>query len=38
MEEGLVLPCNHGMDDDDVDYICEAVDDVLSAATLGKVG
>jgi CDP-6-deoxy-D-xylo-4-hexulose-3-dehydrase len=38
MEQGLVLPCNHGMDDGDVDFICQVVDDVLSAATLGKVG
>jgi CDP-6-deoxy-D-xylo-4-hexulose-3-dehydrase len=26
METGLVLPCNHGMTDDDVDYIGETVD------------
>jgi CDP-6-deoxy-D-xylo-4-hexulose-3-dehydrase len=23
MEQGVVLPCNHGMDDDDVDYVFE---------------
>ena len=29
MEQGLVLPCNHGMDDADVDWIGEAVDAFL---------
>ena len=29
METGLVLPCNHGMSDDDVDYIGETVDAFL---------
>lgn len=26
MEQGLVLPSNHGLDDDDVAYICETVE------------
>lgn len=26
MQHGLVLPCNHGMTDDDVDYVCETID------------
>ena len=26
MEQGLVLPSNHGLDDDDIAYICETVD------------
>jgi CDP-6-deoxy-D-xylo-4-hexulose-3-dehydrase len=30
MEQGLILPCNHGMDDDDVDYICDTVDAFLA--------
>jgi len=25
MEQGLILPCNHGMDDDDIDYVWETV-------------
>jgi CDP-6-deoxy-D-xylo-4-hexulose-3-dehydrase len=29
MEQGLVLPSNHAMDDDDVDYIAETVDAYL---------
>jgi CDP-6-deoxy-D-xylo-4-hexulose-3-dehydrase len=35
MEHGLVLPCNHGISDEDVDYICTAVDEVLSSTTVG---
>jgi CDP-4-dehydro-6-deoxyglucose reductase, E1 len=35
MEHGLVLPCNHGISDEDVDYICTAVDEVLSSAAVG---
>jgi CDP-6-deoxy-D-xylo-4-hexulose-3-dehydrase len=35
MEHGLVLPCNHGISDEDVDYICAAVDEVLAAAAVG---
>ncbi len=31
MEQGLVLPSNHAMSDDDVDYIGETVDAYLSA-------
>lgn len=29
MEHGLLLPCNHFMDDDDVDFVCAAVVEVL---------
>ena len=29
METGLVLPCNHGMSDADVDYVGETVDAFL---------
>jgi CDP-6-deoxy-D-xylo-4-hexulose-3-dehydrase len=35
MEHGLVLPCNHGISDEDVDYIGAAVDEVLAAAAVG---
>jgi CDP-6-deoxy-D-xylo-4-hexulose-3-dehydrase len=30
MEQGLVLPCNHGIDDEDVAYICDVVENFLS--------
>ena len=30
MEQGLVLPSNHGLDDDDIDYICETVEQFLA--------
>jgi CDP-4-dehydro-6-deoxyglucose reductase, E1 len=30
METGLVLPCNHAMDDADVDYVCETLDGFLA--------
>jgi CDP-6-deoxy-D-xylo-4-hexulose-3-dehydrase len=30
MEQGLVLPSNHGMDDDDVAYVCETLDAFLN--------
>jgi CDP-4-dehydro-6-deoxyglucose reductase, E1 len=33
MEQGLVLPSNHGMSDDDVDYIGETVDAYLQQRT-----
>jgi CDP-6-deoxy-D-xylo-4-hexulose-3-dehydrase len=26
MEHGLVIPCHHGMGDDDVDYVCDVLD------------
>ena len=32
MEQGLVLPCNHGLTDDDIDYVCEVVDAFLAGA------
>ena len=35
MEQGLVLPCNHGLTDDDVEYICQSVDEVLAGASVG---
>ena len=30
MEQGLVLPCNHGLGDDDIEYICEVAAAFLS--------
>ena len=30
MEQGLVLPCNHGLDDDDVDFVCSVIEDVVT--------
>lgn len=35
MEQGLVVPCNHGLDDEDVDYVCATVDEVLTTAAVG---
>ncbi len=32
MEQGLVLPSNHGLDDDDVAYICETVEEFLGGS------
>ncbi|HKA14589.1 MAG TPA: DegT/DnrJ/EryC1/StrS family aminotransferase [Myxococcota bacterium] len=29
METGLILPCNHAMSDDDVDYVCKTLDAFL---------
>jgi CDP-4-dehydro-6-deoxyglucose reductase, E1 len=29
MERGLILPCNHAIDDDGIAYICETVDTFL---------
>ena len=29
MEQGLILPSNHSLDDDDIDYICDTLDDYL---------
>jgi len=29
MEQGLILPCHHAMDDADVDYLCDTVDAFL---------
>jgi dTDP-4-amino-4,6-dideoxygalactose transaminase len=26
MARGLVLPCNHGLDEEDMAYVCETVD------------
>jgi CDP-6-deoxy-D-xylo-4-hexulose-3-dehydrase len=31
METGLILPCNHAIDDDGIAYICEAADAFLAA-------
>ena len=31
MEHALLLPCNHFLTDDDVDFVCEAVSDVVAA-------
>jgi CDP-4-dehydro-6-deoxyglucose reductase, E1 len=33
MEQGLVLPSNHGLDDDGIAYICQAVEAFLVAQT-----
>jgi len=30
MEQGLVLPSSHGLDDDDIDYICATAEAFLS--------
>jgi CDP-6-deoxy-D-xylo-4-hexulose-3-dehydrase len=30
METGLILPCNHSIDDDGIAYICEATDEFLT--------
>jgi CDP-6-deoxy-D-xylo-4-hexulose-3-dehydrase len=32
MEQGLVLPCHHGMDDADVDYVGDCIDGFLASA------
>ncbi len=32
MEQGLILPSNHGLTDDDVDYVCETLDAYLRQA------
>ena len=29
MATGLILPCNHGMDDEDVDYVCATVEEFV---------
>jgi CDP-6-deoxy-D-xylo-4-hexulose-3-dehydrase len=34
MEQGLVLSCNHGLDDADIDYVCETVDAFLATEGL----
>jgi CDP-4-dehydro-6-deoxyglucose reductase, E1 len=34
MEQGLVLPCNHAMDDDDVDYVWETAKAFLETASV----
>jgi CDP-6-deoxy-D-xylo-4-hexulose-3-dehydrase len=31
MQQGLILPCNHGLTEDDIRYICETVDEFLSS-------
>jgi CDP-6-deoxy-D-xylo-4-hexulose-3-dehydrase len=30
MEQGLLLPCNHFMSDDDVDFVCSAIAEVVA--------
>jgi dTDP-4-amino-4,6-dideoxygalactose transaminase len=30
MQTGLILPCNHVMDDADVDYVAETIDACLA--------
>jgi CDP-6-deoxy-D-xylo-4-hexulose-3-dehydrase len=34
MQQGLILPCNHGLTEDDMGYICETVDSFLSSRSL----
>jgi CDP-6-deoxy-D-xylo-4-hexulose-3-dehydrase len=29
MEHALILPCNHFLTDDDVDFVCGVVEDVV---------
>jgi CDP-6-deoxy-D-xylo-4-hexulose-3-dehydrase len=36
MAHGLVLPCNHGLDDDDIAYICETVEAFLTRAPVAR--
>ena len=31
MEHALLIPCNHFLDDDDIDFVCEAIGDVVAA-------
>jgi dTDP-4-amino-4,6-dideoxygalactose transaminase len=31
MEHALLLPCNHFLADDDVEFVCDAVADVVSS-------
>ena len=33
MEHALLLPCNHFLTDSDVDFVCEAIADVVTAST-----
>jgi CDP-6-deoxy-D-xylo-4-hexulose-3-dehydrase len=33
MEHALLLPCNHFLTDDDVDFVCDAVADVVTASS-----
>ncbi|MGZ8733572.1 MAG: DegT/DnrJ/EryC1/StrS family aminotransferase [Acidimicrobiia bacterium] len=30
MEHGLILPCNHALADDDIDFVCGVIDDVVA--------
>lgn len=32
MEQGLILPCNHGIDDDGIAYMCETAEAFLTAS------
>ncbi len=36
MEQGLVIPCHHGMDDDDVDYLCRVLDEFVENERQGS--
>jgi CDP-6-deoxy-D-xylo-4-hexulose-3-dehydrase len=38
MESGLVLPCNHGMGDADVDYVCETLDAFFAQSARSREG
>ena len=33
MERGMLVPMNHGLDDDDLEYVCDAIEAFV--ATLG---
>jgi CDP-6-deoxy-D-xylo-4-hexulose-3-dehydrase len=33
MEHGLILPCGHGLSEDDVTYVCDATADIVAAAS-----
>ena len=33
MEHALLLPCNHALNDEDVEFVCSAVSDVVASHT-----
>ncbi|MGH9205053.1 MAG: DegT/DnrJ/EryC1/StrS family aminotransferase, partial [Acidimicrobiales bacterium] len=35
MEQGLVLPCNHAVDDSDIDYVCDVTEQFLTLEGTG---
>jgi CDP-4-dehydro-6-deoxyglucose reductase, E1 len=38
MEQGLILPSNHGLDDDDIAYLCETLDGFLAEHGIPPTG